>query len=127
VEQIVPIVVALLAGGGLVGLLNYRASRRRTEADAKAVEATAEVTLGGGWQQMWESSRKEVNELRERVAILEDKEHRCLERLAMLEDKHASRTDVEKIVASLLDKEIVKREEHVHHGVHVHAPDPEPT
>ncbi len=126
----VAIIGGLFGAGGVVAFLKVSADKRKILSDAKVGEATAEVTLGGGWQALWtatraenDQQRKEINELRERVALVEKREHDCQARLAALEGNKTSHQDVEQVVARLLDQEIIKREEHVHHGVHVHAPD----
>lgn len=119
------VVVALIGaalGGGIVGIVQARAQNRRTTAEAVKVGAEAEVTLGGGWQVLWQSARDdaaaaraesaqgriETNELRERLAIVEQREQECRDTLARIEH-HISPENVEKNVVSLIDREIAKR------------------
>lgn len=120
------VVVALIGalfGGGVVGIVQARAQNRRTTAEAVKVGAEAEVTLGGGWQVLWQSARDdavaaraeaaqgrtEMNELRERLAIVEKREEECRDTLARIEH-HIRPENVEKNVVSLIDREIAKRE-----------------
>lgn len=97
---IIAVVGSLLGAGGLAAILKTRAENKKTEADA-------EVTLTGGWKVLWETSRSEVNELRERLAIVEKKEQECNARLAKLET--GSSPEIEKRVQELIKTEIEKR------------------
>lgn len=98
---IIAIVGGLFGAGGIAAILKARA-------DSKKTAAEAEITLTGGWKILYEASRSEVAELRERVAIVEHKEEECQTRLAKLEK--VSGLDVEKTVAALIEREIQKRE-----------------
>jgi hypothetical protein len=99
---IIAIVGGLFGAGGIASILKTRSDNKKTEADA-------ELTLTGGWQILYETSRAEVNELRERVAIVEKQEHECQLRLAKLE--RVSGLDVEKTVQSMIEKRISELEE----------------
>jgi hypothetical protein len=117
---IVAAVVALVGAGGVGALLGVRATNRRTNAEAVKTNVEAEVTLGGGWQALWQSARadaemyrKEVNELRERLVLVEQHDSECQERLAKLE-AHAAPEAIERKVVSLLDSAIERREERGH-------------
>lgn len=95
---------ALLGAGGITALLKARSENRK-------VDAQAEVTLGGGWHELWKSARSELNELRERLAIVEEKERVCQARLLEIET-HARQSiaEVERKVLTLLDKRIATQE-----------------
>jgi hypothetical protein len=124
VGWIVALVGALLGAGGLTALLQARATNKRTIAEASKTSAEGEVTLGGGWQTLWQAARDdavaarteskaaraETNELRERVAVIEAQEADCRERLLKLESA-AHPAAVESKVVSLIDREITKRQE----------------
>lgn len=110
VPWFVAIVGALLGAGGVTALLQSRSVNRRTLAEADKSEADAQVTLGTGWQLLVSEQRKELNELRERLAIVERSEEACQQRLAQLE-AHASPEKIEAKVSSLLDAKIAAREE----------------
>jgi len=99
---IIAIVGGLFGAGGIAAILKTRADNKKTEAEA-------EITLTGGWQVLYQESRKEVNELRERVALVEKKEEECQLRLGKLE--RITGLDGEKTVAALIETEIRKREE----------------
>lgn len=98
---IIAIVGGLFGAGGIAAIL-------KTRADNKVTEANAEMTLTGGWQLLYQESRKEVNELRERIVLLEKREEECQMRLTKLE--RVSGLDVEKTVSALIEREIRKRE-----------------
>ncbi len=102
---LIAIVGGLFGAGGIAAILKTRADNKKTEADA-------EITLTGGWQVLYETTRKElreeINTLRERLAIVEKNEKECQLRLAKLE--RVSGLDVEKTVQNLLEKEIQRRE-----------------
>lgn len=100
--DVVAIFGFLFGAGGIAAILKTRADNKKTEADA-------ELTLTGGWRVLYETSRAEVNELRERVALVEENEKKCQTRLAKLE--RVSGLDVEKTVQTLIEKEIQKLEE----------------
>lgn len=99
--QIVTIIGFLFGAGGIAAILKTRAENKKTEAEA-------ELTLTGGWQILYETSRKEVNELRERIVLIEKREEECQTRLAKLE--RVSGLDVEKTVQTLIEREVKKRE-----------------
>lgn len=104
-----PLVIgAVLGAGGIGALLRARSDNRRTNAEAARTSVEADVTLGGGWKVLWDSARVEINEVRERLAIVEDREAECRARLASLEHTTSHGT-VEQIVVQLLDQEIAKR------------------
>lgn len=98
---IIAIVGGLFGAGGIASILKTRADNKKTSADA-------EITLTGGWQVLYETSRAEVNELRERVALVERNEHECQQRLAKLE--RVSGLDVEKTVQSMIESRIKELE-----------------
>jgi hypothetical protein len=98
---IIAIVGGLFGAGGIAAILKTRSDNKKTEAEA-------EITLTGGWQILYETTRKEVNELRERLAIVEANERECKARLARLEMVEDG-FDVEKKVAYLIQAEIEKR------------------
>ncbi len=102
---IIAIVGGLFGAGGIAAILKTRADNKKTEADA-------EITLTGGWKVLYETqraeSRMEINELRERLAIVEKTEHECQLRLAKLE--RVSGLDVEKTVQNLIEKHVEKLE-----------------
>jgi hypothetical protein len=100
-EVIVVLIGALFGAGGIAAILKTRSDNKKTSAEA-------EVTLGGGWQSLWETARIEINELRERLAILEHEEATCKARLALLEAKH-NVLSVEDAVAKMVEAEIIKR------------------
>lgn len=110
---IIAIVGGLFGAGGIAAIL-------KTRADNKQTEANAEMTLTGGWQVLYQQSRQENNELRERIALLEKSDQDCKTRLARLEA--GGGIDIEKKVVTLIQAEIEKREEEIHDrpgGVHV--------
>lgn len=98
---VIAIVGGLFGAGGIAAIWKTKAENKKTEADA-------EITLTGGWQVLYETSRKEVNELRERVVVLEKREEECQRRLTKLE--RVSGFDVEKTVQVLIEKQIKKLE-----------------
>lgn len=116
-EVWIPVILALIGGGGIGAILKTKADNRKTVAEADKVEAEAQVTLGGGWQVMWEAQRKELNELRERVAIVERQEAECREKLARQEGKDASPEAVERLVVAMIDKRLAhaktRKDDHV--------------
>lgn len=121
---IVGVVVALIGAGGIGALLGVRATNRKVNAEALKTTAEAEVTLGGGWQQLYQAARDdavasraeshqtrvEINELRERLAVVERHDAECSERLAKLES-HAAPEALERKVVTLLDDAIERREQ----------------
>lgn len=100
---------AIIGAGGIGALLQSRSLNRRTNAEATKMGVDAEVTLGSGWQELWQSARSEINEVRERLAVVENREAECRARLAQLES-HSSPASIERVVASMLATEIAKRE-----------------
>jgi hypothetical protein len=105
VTTILAALVSALFTGGLVGILQSRAQNRRTTAEAEKVAAEAEVTISGAWQLLYTEQRKEINELRERLVIVEKSEEACQRRLAQLES-HATPEKIEAKVSSLIDAKI---------------------
>lgn len=99
-EAIIAIIGGLFGAGGIAAILKTRSDNKKTEAEA-------ELTLGGGWQVLWQTARTESNELRERLAIVEKSDIDCKSRLASLEAQGS--IDVEKTVATLIEEAIVKR------------------
>lgn len=97
---VVGFVGALLGAGGLAALLQAKALNKKTTAEA-------DVTLGSGWKLLWESVKADNNELRERVAVVEAAEEQCRERLNKIEG--VDTPHMERAVAALIQKEIVKR------------------
>lgn len=110
--MLVALVGALLGAGGLAALVQARATNRRTIAEAHKVDADAEVTLAGGWKVLVETQRAEINELRERVVLVEQREADCKARLGKLERAigAGSPGEVEALVAELVKKEIARRD-----------------
>lgn len=102
---IITIVGGLFGAGGIAAIL-------KSTADNKKTSAEAEVTLGTGWQVLYQTSRQEINELRERLALVERSDQDCKRRLAKLEAE-AGGVDVEKTVLALIQKEIDKRGEKI--------------
>lgn len=100
----------LLGAGGFAALAQARSVNRRTNAEARGVDATAEVTLGEGWRELVTQQRIEINELRERLALLEERDARCQARLALLESGETPAA-LERRVADLVNVEINRREE----------------
>ena len=100
-ELAIAIVGSLFGAGGIAAILKTRSDNKKTEADA-------EVTLTGGWKVLFETSRAEVNELRERLAIVEKSDQDCKRRLAKLEQHEV--INVERRVSALIEAEIAKRE-----------------
>lgn len=100
-ELVIVIIGALFGAGGIAAILKTRSDNRKTEAEA-------DVTLGGGWQVLWNTARVEINELRERLAVVEGNEAICRARLASLEAKSGG-DNIEKALQALIDAEIVKR------------------
>jgi hypothetical protein len=72
----------------------------------KKLSAEADVTLGGGWQVLWQSSKTEINELRERLAIVEKAETDCRDRLNKIEG--VDTPHMERSVRDLIEKEITR-------------------
>lgn len=103
-ELAIVIIGALFGTGGIVAMYKARSDIKKINADSKKIEAEADVTLGGGWKILWETSRLEVNELRERLVIVEKSEENCKARLAKLEN--LANPDFEKKVAKLIEEEI---------------------
>lgn len=101
---------ALLGTGGLAALLQAGAVSRRTAAEAHKVDADAEVTLGGGWKVLVAELRGELNEMRERLSAVEQREAECKARLAKLEAAGGTPEHVERTVARLVKEEIARRE-----------------
>lgn len=99
-DVIIAIVGGLFGAGGIAAILKTRSDNKKTNADT-------EITLGGGWQVLWQTSRIEANELRERLAIVEKSDLDCKSRLAKLEELGSF--DVETKVSHLIDAEIKKR------------------
>lgn len=97
---IIAIVGGLFGAGGIAAIYKTKADNKKTEADA-------EITLTGGWKILYDTSREEVNELRERVAVVESREKECNARLSRLES--AGGADIEKTVVGLIGREIEKR------------------
>ncbi len=101
VPTIVLIIGAILGTGGVVGLLRARSQNRLNNAQA-------DVTLGEGWNVLVTEYRREINELRERLAVVEKQEAQCRDRLSALESgSHAAA--VEKQLRTAIDKELEKR------------------
>lgn len=94
----VALVGMVLGAGGISALLRARSQNRKTNAQA-------EVTLGEGWQAFVEALRKDNNELRERVRVIEEKEEQCQRRLAVLESGEHSRV-AEKKVTELVEQRL---------------------
>lgn len=112
--NVVTLIVAILGAGGLGALLQTKYINKRTSAQAAKLQAEAEVGLGQGWRLLLAEQRKETNELRERVALLERSEEQCKQELAELkETARQSLVTVEKRVMDLLNVEINKREKEV--------------
>lgn len=105
---IVLLVGALLGTGGLTAFIQARAVNRRTDAETRKTDVDADVALGDGWQVLWASARSDLNEMRERLALIEGREAECRDRLAALE-RDAHPAAVEQLVMSLIDQEIAKR------------------
>lgn len=108
---------ALLGAGGIGALLHARSINKRTNAEANKVNVEAEVTLGGGWLALYTAQQEELNAMRERLVLVEqramkaeEREQHCLRRLEELES-HArvSLATVERKVMQLLDEELAKR------------------
>lgn len=101
---IIAIVGGLFGAGGIAAILKTRADNKKTEADA-------EITLTGGWQVLYETTRKEmrdeINALRERLAVVEKNEQECQRRLSRLETTGGA--DVEEKLLTLIEQEINKR------------------
>lgn len=100
----------LLGAGGVTALIQARAVNQRTVAQAHRADADAQVTLGSGWQRLVETQRTELNEIRERIAVIERQEEECRTELALLKAGASSPAAVERLVVSLIDQEIEKRE-----------------
>lgn len=98
---IIAIVGGLFGAGGIAAILKTRSDNKKTDAET-------ELTLTGGWKVLYETSRAEINELRERLAIVERNEQDCKARLAKLEHPTIS-GDAEKRLVSLINQEIEKR------------------
>jgi hypothetical protein len=102
---IIAIIGALFGAGGIATILKTKSDNKKTEADA-------EITLTGGWKLLYETSRvesrQEINELRERLAIVEKDHGECKARLAKLETSGG--VDIEKKLSSLIQDAIRKRE-----------------
>lgn len=98
---IIAIVGGLFGAGGIAAILKTRSDNKKTDAET-------ELTLTGGWKILYETSRAEINELRERLAIVERNEQDCKARLAKLEHPTIA-GDAEKRLVSLINQEIEKR------------------
>lgn len=105
---------AVLGASGLGAILQARALNRRTTAQANSIDADAQVTLGGGWQVLVGEQRVELNEMRERIAVVEQRAVACelreagyLDRISALERREIRGAD---FVIDLIDKEIERRE-----------------
>lgn len=96
---LVPVLGVLLGAGGLAALLQAKTMNRKLSAEA-------DVTLGGGWQVLWQASRTEINELRERLALVEKAEYDCRERLNKIEG--IDTPHMERAVTALIEKEITR-------------------
>lgn len=98
---IIAIVGGLFGAGGIAAILKTRSDNKKTDAET-------ELTLTGGWKVLYETSRAEINELRERLALVEKSDQDCKARLAKLENPGNS-VDVEKKLITLINNEIEKR------------------
>lgn len=109
---VIAALISALFSGGIVAIYTARAQNRQTNAETRKTDVEAEVSLGGGWAQMFETQRRDNNELRERLAIVEHREVECRDRLAAIEQatEHVSQRHVEKVVADLIDQKITERE-----------------
>lgn len=101
---IIAIVGGLFGAGGIAAILKTRSDNKKTEAEA-------EITLTGGWKVLYDTSRTEINELRERLAIVEKNEHECKARLARLEGLDT--VTAEQKVLTMIQNEIEKRGEKI--------------
>lgn len=107
---IVGIVGALCGAGGLSAWLQAKAINRRTLAQAHSIDADAEVTLGDGWLRLVEQQRVELNEMRERLVLVEEREAECKARLARLETLGAVGKEAETHLSRLVREELDRRE-----------------
>jgi len=101
---IMAIVGGIFGAGGVAAILKTRSDNMKTEAET-------EITLTGGWKLLYESTRAEVNELRERLAIVEKNEQECKARLARLESSDIDEIEVEKKLSYMIQEAIKKRGE----------------
>lgn len=101
---------ALIGVGGITALLQAGAVNRRTLAQAREIDADAEVTLGGGWKRLVAEQRFELNEMRERISQLEEREADCKARLARLETQGTVGKEAEAHLSRLVREELERRE-----------------
>lgn len=94
------VIGALLGTGGLAAIFHARAQNRSTDAQT-------DVTLGQGWQTLVTEQRREINELRERVRLVEHQEEQCQERLALLEAGRHTKQAEERL-ANLIDQQLAQ-------------------
>lgn len=75
----------LFSGGGATYLAQAAFARRKTNAEAKQVDAGAEITLSKGALEFAQELRKDINAMQERIASLEDENRKLFRRVAELE------------------------------------------
>lgn len=75
----------LFSGGGATYLAGQFFGRRKLAADARQVDAGAEITLSKGALEFAQELRKDINAMQERIASLEDENRKLFRRVAELE------------------------------------------
>jgi len=104
-QQIFALLIAFIGGGGLIEVLR----RWKSRSDLKAAEATtrqvnsatdanALTSISNAFGELAEHTRRELNELRERVVRLEELNKAAITKIAELESElHAVTADRERI------------------------------
>lgn len=75
----------LFSGGGATLLADRLFSRRKTSAEAKQVDAGAEITLSKGALEFAQELRKDINAMQQRIESLEGENRTLFRRVAELE------------------------------------------
>lgn len=107
--QIITIVGSLLSGGTLVAFINWMANSKKSKAEARNVNVTAEVTLGEGWKAYADKMEKRFDEsekkFNERIKELEktiDENKKAYE--ATLQIKNKEITDLTDAMSTMKRK-----------------------
>lgn len=89
---ILPVVLALLTGGGLTGYFVYRGNKPKTEAEAKRINADVIVTFADGWEKYAKTMENRMSEMEIRY----EKRISDLEKLIEDKDKAHAKVVLEK-------------------------------
>lgn len=61
-----PVLAAALTGGGIVAYINYKAGRPESDAKARQINVTAEISVAEAWQNYANKVEKRFNEMEDK-------------------------------------------------------------